>query len=1037
MQRKKDKSIYLQDYKPSDYLIDKTELRFELNTTNTIVKSELNIRRNPDAKNPSDHLVLQGDNLKLDSIELNNKKLNPSQYKVTSSTLTINDVPDAFKLKINTHLNPKANKSLDGLYITNGVLCTLCEAESFRKLTYFIDRPDVLSSYKTTLVADQKKYPVLLSNGNLESFGKLKNGQHWATWNDPIKKPSYLFVIVAGKFDIVEDVYHSKKSNRDIKIQLYVEKGKGNQCGLAIDMLKKAMEWDELTYDRVYDLDSYKIVSVDDFDASADENTGINIFKSDCLLGTAAETSEQELSWIQTTLPHEFFHHWSGNRVTIRDWFQVSLKEGLTTFREQKFNEDVISPATRIDSVNSLRKYQFPKDIYPVQVGSFKKFEDFQKQASSSIYNKGAEIFRMLETYLGKRDFTEAMKKYFDRFKGKSATFEDYIAVLEEVSKKNLSSFLLWFRTPGTPEVDITDHYDEKSQTYTLKIKQKNPRVKGKSIPLPIPIKMGLIGEDGKAIPLCIGKTKPESEKVLLLMDEYAEFKFKNVASKPTPSLFRGLSAPVKINYAADLNELQHLLKYDVDQFNRMEAGKKYFQEVIINLIANYVNEEKVTIPTEMIQAVRMLLNDKTLDPRYVANILSLPTTLEIAQDIVPADVNAISFVRELVISELAKKLKKEFKELFSRSNQLPKDDKAQRKAVGYYQLQNACLYYMSRLKEPGMTDILKKRFDHFLPINLEQSIAAMMLLADQGGTKADEALNQFYEKWKDEPEKLDTWIQVQASVAAPNTLKQIKKLFKHEGFDINNPEHAFTLMYAFLGNFSACFSNSKESYIFLADLKEKLDQAHPKLGRELVKIVNAWKPRLNDESQKLIETHFEKTNSDENEEEETDKVDSDQEDNLYEKVLQQIAEAGDMSESAEQVKDEITEESAESVEDEVNEEPAELESEVTEEQDIQGQAEQSDEAAEMELAQESDEPESDNESEDVEKPPVILINQVNININLDLEKKTNRQIHNLLEKNGLFKNNSDLRKISSDESCARDREQYKEFVHELLKNNI
>ena len=328
MQRKDD-AIHLKDYKPSAYLIDKTELRFELDEKDTVVKSTLNIRKNPEVKENSSALILNGEHIQPTKVSLNGKELAENQYTVTDSTLTIKDVPRAFKLQIQNHLNPKANDTLNGLYVTNGVLCTLCEAESFRRLTYFIDRPDILSSYKTTLVADKKKYPYLLSNGIVTSKGNLKNGKHWVTWSDSIPKPSYLFVMVAGQFDIAEDTYQTK-SGRDIKIQIYVEKGKADQCGLALDVLKKAMRWDEETYGREYDLNTYKIVTVDDFDASADENTGINIFKTDCLLGTPGNSEESDLAWIQSTVPHEFFHHWSGNRVTIRDWFQVSLKEGLT-----------------------------------------------------------------------------------------------------------------------------------------------------------------------------------------------------------------------------------------------------------------------------------------------------------------------------------------------------------------------------------------------------------------------------------------------------------------------------------------------------------------------------------------------------------------------------------------------------------------------------------------------------------------------------------------------------------------------------------
>lgn len=1045
MHRKNESDIRLSNYKPSAYLIDKTEFNFDLDEKDTVVTSTLNIRKNPDVKDSVNTLILDGEKIKPTSVAINGEELDPTQYKVTKSTLTINNVPKTFKLQIQNHLYPKANKTLDGLYATNGVLCTLCEAENMRRLTYFIDRPDVLSSYKTTLMADQKKYPILLSNGMVTSKGKSKkNGKHWVTWSDPIVKPSYLFVLVAGKFDIAEDTY-TTKSGRDIKIQVYVEKGKADHCGLAIDMVKKAMRWDEETYGREYDLNTYKIVTVDDFGASADENTGINIFKTDCLLASPSDTEEHALSWIQSTVPHEFFHHWSGNRVTIRDWFQVSLKEGLTTFREQSFNEDTFTPAERLNSVKSLKSYQFPADGYPVQPQSFKRFEYFQQNATASIYNKGAEIFRMLETVLGKALFRKAMSLYFDRYKGKAATFENYISTLEEVSGKNLSQFLLWFRQPGTPELKVTDEYDAKSKTYTLRFDQSSlscsegvadllnitPKKLSNTKPMPIPIRLALFDKYGKSISLNMTGSRPEKEKVLLLTENKAEFTFKNVHSKPIPSLLRGYSAPVILSFERKLDDLRLLLTHDQDIYSRTSAGKKYIEQTLLNMVREYSENQHCSTPDTFIETMRILLKSKSLDPLVLSKLLALPSETSISLSMEQVDLDAIHQARETLLIEMAGQLKEEFESALTRNATHDEKDLASdpglRKTLGKRQLQNACRYYLIRVDGSDMLDKLVERFEETLSTNLSDNLAALQLLVDQGGEEADSALDTFYEKWKDNPEKVQRWIEIQALSQSPNYFTMMRKLLDHEAFDITHERQASVLFYGFFANLPKCYSASEESYQFIAELHDRLTEVKSTLADQLIIIVATWVKLFDQERLAHLQKHLGHILKDNIEEVEEPSEDS----------LEVMAAVNDDNEEyEEEAEEEAEEEIKEEVEEEekLNEEPDELEQieEATEEEEEEELKEEEEEA------EEAEEEESKEALEEAEVKPharaqALLDKSLNKD-DLNLGSKTNRQIHILLQKQGLFNNKPELLNQSLDKSCDKDRDGYRQFAEKLLK---
>jgi aminopeptidase N len=848
-------AIHLQDYIVPDFLIETVDLEVDLHEEFTTVKSHLTIQANPGhAKAGAVDLVLLGDELELESVAINGKVLTADQYKKTDQTLTLYRVPSQFELDIKTRIKPELNTALSGLYKSSGNYCTQCEAEGFRRITYFLDRPDVMARYTTTIIAEEARYPILLSNGNLVDSGKLPNGRHWVRWEDPFKKPSYLFALVAGNLEFIEDFF-TTQSGRRITLRIYVEKGNQDKCAHAMQAVKKAMRWDEETYGREYDLDIYMIVAVSDFNMGAMENKGLNIFNTKYILAKPDTATDDDFLHVESVIAHEYFHNWSGNRVTCRDWFQLSLKEGLTIFRDQSFTADTASrTVARIHDVNALRTTQFPEDMgplaHPVRPDSYIEINNFY---TTTIYNKGAEVIRMMQTILGGKLFRKGMDLYFSRHDGQAVTIEDFAKAMEDASGIDLAQFRLWYSQAGTPVLDITDAYDADKKSYTLTIKQSCPATPGQANkkPFHIPVKIGLLDSQGKEIAI---------ENALLQVKNPVEvFEFKNIASQPIPSLLRGFSAPVKVNYAYSDAAFELLFKHDADKFNRWEAGQKYAINVLLKLIAAYQKGEKLVSPTNFIAAFQHVLRTEQDDKWLLAEMLTLPSEKYLAEQMAVIDVDAIHAAREFLLQEIAVNTKDLFLQLHQKNNTASDNYAFTVPAVGERQLKNLCLAYLMLLSDADIHQKLgMQQFTTALSCNMTDTMAALRSLVNIEGPLREQALAKFYETWKGNALVVDKWFALQAVSKLPGALQNVKKLVQHEAFDIKNPNKVYALIGAFghqnLFNFHTI---SGEGYAFLAEIVQQLDALNPQVAARMIQPLIQWQ-RYDKKRQELMRKQLE-----------------------------------------------------------------------------------------------------------------------------------------------------------------------------------
>lgn len=851
--------IYLKDYQVPAYLIDEIALHFDLNDDETMVTSHLRVRHNRFSTSKMKDLVLNGEGLTLESIKMNGKSIPDSQFQVSEQSLTIQNVPDNFDLEIKTKICPLLNTALSGLYRSANTYCTQCEAEGFRRITYFLDRPDVLSRYTTTITADESKFPVLLSNGNLIGSGKLQNGRHWVKWEDPFNKPCYLFALVAGDFDLIEDTFITQ-SNREIMLRIYVEKGYGHQAHHAMYSLKEAMRWDEKAYGREYDLDIYMIVAISDFNMGAMENKGLNIFNTKYVLAKPETATDQDYMHILSVIGHEYFHNWSGNRITCRDWFQLSLKEGLTIFRDQTFTEDSLSRAVmRIQEVNGLREVQFTEDAsplaHPVRPDSYIEINNFY---TSTIYNKGAEVLRMLQTILGPSMFRKGMDLYFARHDGQAVTIEDYVKAMEDVSGMDLKKFRLWYSQAGTPVVSVEDDYDAENGIYRLTINQKTPPTPGQVYkkPLLIPIRMGLLDKKGNEIPLQIQNEPVENEKILHLTGESQIFKFENVASPPIPSLLRNFSAPVKLNYPYSDSTLEFLFKHDKDPFNRWEAGQKYAIHLLLNLIKDYQHDTPLRLPDEFPAMFEYILRHDHNDNFLLAEMLALPSENYIGEQMDIVDVDAIHAVREFVVAEIANKLQTLLLETYHKNHDASGVYKFTVEEIGKRQLKNRCLLYLMLL--PKYQEIGMQQFEAALKINMTDLQPALTALSNIESPHREKALDHFYTTWKHDALVVNKWLAIQAGSKLPGTLQTVRKLMRHEAFDIKNPNK----VYALIGTFGQrnpvnYHAEDGEGYAFLREVVHQLDRLNPQVAARMVKPLTTWR-RYDKERQELMQEQLE-----------------------------------------------------------------------------------------------------------------------------------------------------------------------------------
>ena len=851
------KTIYLKEYKEPDFLIDHVELTFELHEEQTRVVSVLQLRKNTSDNVSS--LVLMGEGLELGKVKMDNSLLDAKAYEVTDTALTVFDVADEFSLEIETFIKPQENFSLEGLYKSSGNYCTQCEAEGFRKITYFLDRPDVMALFTTTIIADRKKYPVLLSNGNPEQSGDFDDGRHWAKWKDPFKKPCYLFALVAGDLAFIEDHY-TTTSGRDVLCRIYVQHHNIDQCDHAMASLKKSMQWDEDTFGREYDLDVYNIVAVDDFNMGAMENKGLNVFNSKYVLAKQDTATDTDFIGIEAVIGHEYFHNWSGNRITCRDWFQLTLKEGLTVFRDQQFTADMNAAAPkRIDDVNVLRTAQFAEDAgpmsHPIQPDSYQEINNFY---TVTVYNKGAEVIRMIYTLLGKEKFRLGMDLYFERYDGQAVTTEEFVSAMEDASQVDLKQFRRWYKQAGTPEVSVSESFDAESKKYILELSQATPVTPGqeKKLPFHIPVKISLMDKDAQKISLQMPDEKRTSDEsvVLNFVEEQQRFEFENVEEKPVLSILQGYSAPIKLHFERDDEELAFCLAHEADDFNRWEAGQQLSSRLILSMVDSIKKGEPLALPDYYIAACKKILVEEALDKALIARALTLPSLMYIGEMMPVIDVDEIHQAREFIYSQLAQQLKNELLDVYQKNSQqtfslLPE-------SMGERFLKNQSLAYMLYLEGQGES-LASTQF--YEADNMTDQMAAFKSLVHHESMASNQIIDEFYQQWKHDSLVMDKWFSVQATIPHVSSISRVKQLFDHPDFDIKNPNRVRSLLGMFCAANPLCFHEiGGFGYDLLGRYIENIDTMNPQIASRLCVPLTRWK-RYNETRQKLMKTQLQR----------------------------------------------------------------------------------------------------------------------------------------------------------------------------------
>ncbi|MHA7062993.1 aminopeptidase N [Azospirillum argentinense] len=833
------KAIRLQDYRPPAHLIDTVDLFFDLGEEVTTVRAQLGLRRNPACDGAAAlPLTLDGQRLELMSVALNGQPLGDADYTVTPDHLTVHSVPETFTLETVVRIKPQENTALEGLYKSSGNFCTQCEAEGFRKITYFADRPDVMARYTTTITADKARYPVLLSNGNLMESGDLPDGRHRAVWEDPFPKPCYLFALVAGTLVHQEDRFRTA-SGRDVTLRIYVEPGNEDKVDHAMRSLIKSMRWDEEVFGLEYDLDIFNIVAVGDFNMGAMENKSLNVFNTKYILAKPETATDQDFLGIEAVVAHEYFHNWTGNRVTCRDWFQLSLKEGLTVFRDQEFSSDMNSRAVkRIADVQRLRTVQFPEDsgamAHPVRPDSYVEINNFY---TPTVYDKGSEVIRMYHTLLGPQGFRKGMDLYFQRHDGQAVTCDDFAAAMSDATGVDLTQFKRWYRQAGTPELDVTGAYDEAAKTYRLTVKQTVPPTPGQPVkePMHIPLVMGLLGPDGADLPLRLtGEAEPAgTSRTLHITEAEQTFTFVDVPARPVPSLLRGFSAPVKLRADLTDGDLTFLMANDSDAFNRWEAGQTLATRLLLSLVADRQAGRELALPQSFIDAVGAVLKDADQDPAFAAQALVLPTESYLGTQMEVIDPDAIHAVREFARRRLAEALRPGWLDTHRRNagNEPFSVDAA---AIGRRALKNLCLAYLMALEDEEALGLCLGQYRGAQAMT--DVMAALQFLSNSNAPERDEAIASFYERWKGEALVVDKWFGVQATSHRPDALERVTALLAHPAFEIRNPNKVYALIGGFAGGNPVRFHDtSGAGYRFLADQVLRLDPMNPQVAARMV----------------------------------------------------------------------------------------------------------------------------------------------------------------------------------------------------------
>ncbi|OEC32977.1 aminopeptidase N [Pseudomonas cuatrocienegasensis] len=848
MRTEQPKMIYLKDYQVPDYLIDETHLTFELFEDHSLVHAQLVMRRNPLCSGALPVLQLDGQQLELLSVALDGQTLGEGDYQLSDSHLSLQPTASSFVIDTSVRIHPESNTALEGLYKSGSMFCTQCEAEGFRKITYYLDRPDVMSRFTTTLSAEQHRYPVLLSNGNPIASGPEDGGRHWATWEDPFMKPAYLFALVAGDLWCVEDSF-TTVSQREVALRIYVEPENIDKCQHAMDSLKKSMKWDEEAYGREYDLDIFMIVAVNDFNMGAMENKGLNIFNSSAVLAKAETATDAAHQRVEAIVAHEYFHNWSGNRVTCRDWFQLSLKEGFTVFRDSQFSADMNSATVkRIEDVAYLRTHQFAEDAGPmahsVRPEGFIEISNFY---TLTVYEKGAEVVRMIQTLVGAEGFRKGSDLYFERHDGQAVTVDDFVKAMEDANGVELSQFKRWYSQAGTPRLAVSEAYDAATRSYRLTFRQSCPATPGQSEKLPfvIPVELGLLDAEGRALALRLeGEAQAgATTRVFSITEAEQTLTFVDLDAQPLPSLLRGFSAPVKLSFPYSRDQLMFLMQHDSDGFNRWEAGQQLAVQVLQELIGQHQRGEALVLDTRLVSALRTVLENPALDPAMVAEMLSLPGEGYLTEISEVADVDAIHAAREFARQQLGEALHDLLWQRYQANREQSRSTAYMAEATHFARrsLQNIALSYLMLSGKPDVLAACLEQFEH--ADNMTERMTALAVLVNSPfAVEKAAALASFAEHFKDNPLVMDQWFSVQGASASHGTLATVHALMEHPAFTLKNPNKVRALIGAFAGQNPLNFHRIDGSgYRFLADQVIILNALNPQIASRLLGSLTRW----------------------------------------------------------------------------------------------------------------------------------------------------------------------------------------------------
>jgi aminopeptidase N len=865
--------IHRQDYTPPPFLVDSVELDVHFNAGEVLVNSQLQLRRNPqaalaaeaDPATPLPPLQLDGQGLETISISVDGSVLGPEQYHCSDSLLTIANPPDTLTLHTQVRIDADHNSSLSGLYRSKDGYFTQCEAQGFRRITWFPDRPDVMSRYQVTLHADKASLPVLLANGNPAGSGDEGPDRHWAKWEDPFAKPCYLFALVAARLEVLRDEF-TTSSGRSVQLAVFVEPGKLDQCAHAMDALKRAMRWDEEVFGLECDLDHYMIVAVGDFNMGAMENKGLNVFNTKYVLARADTATDADYQNIDRVVAHEYFHNWTGNRVTCRDWFQLSLKEGLTVYRDQEFGADMHSRAvTRIREVRALRAMQFPEDAgpmaHPVRPDSYIEINNFY---TSTVYDKGAEVVRMIETLIGKEAFRRGMDLYFERHDGQAVTCDDFVAAMADASGVDLTQFKRWYDQAGTPHLWASGNYDAEARSYTLTLSQSLPTSAATASPIQqpldspphnpphdplanpfhIPVAVALNAAHGEDMPLMIageGSTagSGRTTRVLSLTEFEQQFVFEELPAAPVVSLLRNFSAPVILDFSWSDEELAHLLAHDSDPFNRWEAGQRLASRLILAAAEDISVGRPAYWPQTFVEAAARLLEHADADPAFAAEALTLPGEATLAEEMALVDPSALHEARNGLRRFVAEQLGGALLQAYE-THAAEGPYQATPEAAGRRALRNLCLSYLGELNNDESRALAMRQFES--ADNMTDQFAALATLAQHDCPERVQALASFYERWHDEALVVDKWLSVQAASRLPDTLAVVRELLAHPAFDLRNPNKVYALLNTFGNNHVRFHAADGGGYLFLAAQIGELDRLNPQVAARLARRFDRWR---------------------------------------------------------------------------------------------------------------------------------------------------------------------------------------------------